>query len=101
MGRESLAENESMLFLYKGPAPLAFWMQRTTIPLTLIGINHLCLVAGSANLEPLDETPRVAGTGIAALELPRQSWQLPVTGTIAINTRLPGLEKCAPPGTSH
>lgn len=71
MFRTEMAANEGMIFPRKAPAPAAFWMRNTVIPLDIIfiGPDRRILNIG-ANARPYDETP-VPSTGpvIAILEL--------------------------------
>jgi len=57
MFRESLPENEGMLFLYPEPRPVSFWMKNTYIPLDMLFIGSDGLVAAIAEqTQPLSET---------------------------------------------
>ncbi|MGO4165449.1 DUF192 domain-containing protein [Novosphingobium sp. PhB55] len=71
MFRTEMGVDEGMIFPRKAPAPAAFWMRNTVIPLDLlfIGPDHRILNI-AANARPYDETPLPsAGPVIAVLEL--------------------------------
>lgn len=58
MYRKSLAPDRGMLFDFKKPAPVSFWMRNTLIPLDMIFIRQNGLVLSIArNAIPHDETP--------------------------------------------
>ncbi|HAX91789.1 MAG TPA: hypothetical protein DCY07_06240 [Rhodospirillaceae bacterium] len=58
MFRENLAENEGMIFTYKNPTPVQFWMKNTVIPLDMFFIGEdgkiVKIVKGA---KPNDLTP--------------------------------------------
>lgn len=57
MYRKSLAPDRGMLFDFKRPQPVSFWMRNTLIPLDLIFIRQDGRVLSIArNARPLDET---------------------------------------------
>lgn len=59
MSRESLPENEGMLFIYERPQIVDFWMKDTLIPLDMLFFNaDKTLVHIEHNVQPHDETPR-------------------------------------------
>ena len=62
MFRKSLAPDRGMLFIYKRPQPVAYWMKNTLIPLDIIYIQPggriLSIVR---NARPHDETPLPSG----------------------------------------
>lgn len=62
MFRKSLASDRGMLFEFKTPQPVAFWMKNTLIPLDLLFIGsdgHIVSIARDAT--PLSETPIPSG----------------------------------------
>lgn len=62
MYRRSLASDRGMLFDFKTPQEVAFWMKNTLIPLDMVFIDaggHVVRVA--ANARPRDETPIPSG----------------------------------------
>lgn len=75
MGREKLEDGRGMLFVFAAPQPMGFWMQNTTIPLSIAYINASGVIREIHDLEPLDETPvRSAFPDLLyALEVP-QGW---------------------------
>lgn len=65
MFRKSLAPDHGMLFDFKSPRPVAFWMRNTLIPLDMIFIRPDGRVLSIArNTRPLDETPVPSGGAI-------------------------------------
>jgi len=62
MFRKSLAPDRGMLFDFKRPREVAFWMRNTLIPLDIIYIKADGRVLSIArNAKPLDETPLPSG----------------------------------------
>lgn len=72
MNRRSLAPDRGMLFDFKSPREVAFWMRNTYIPLDLIFIRADGRVLSIArNAKPFDETPIPSGGPIlGVLEIP-------------------------------
>lgn len=54
--KESLGENEGMLFIYDEPQELAFWMKDTAIPLDIVFIDEDGEVISVQQGQPYDET---------------------------------------------
>ena len=54
--KESLGENEGMLFIYDEPQELAFWMKDTAIPLDIVFIDEDGEVISVQQGRPYDET---------------------------------------------
>jgi uncharacterized protein len=71
MWRETLAEDEGMLFLFDTEQHLSFWMRNTVLPLDIIFIDSDWKVVGvSANAVPFTDDPRdVPGVSQYVLEL--------------------------------
>lgn len=71
MWRETLAEDEGMLFLFDTEQHLSFWMHNTVLPLDIIFIDSDWKVLGvSANATPFTDDPReVPGISQYVLEL--------------------------------
>ena len=71
MHRQSLAKGSGMLFAYKTPTQLSFWMRNTLIPLDLIFIDKSGRVTRiHHNAQPLDETQIPSnGKVLAVLEI--------------------------------
>jgi uncharacterized membrane protein (UPF0127 family) len=58
MGRKSLAPDAGMLFDFRAPQPVAFWMKDTLIPLDMVFIARDGVVKSiHADAQPLDLTP--------------------------------------------
>lgn len=71
MYRTSLAPDAGMLFIWTSPAPRAFWMRNTYIPLDIIyiGVNGRILSI-AAMAEPFNETPLPSeGAALGVLEI--------------------------------
>lgn len=52
MYREKLAENKGMIFVYKYPAVLRFWMKNTQIPLSIAFIDADRYITSIRDMEP-------------------------------------------------
>lgn len=57
MFRERLAPDSGMLFVMPQPAPTAFWMKNTLLPLSVAYINPAGVIVEIHDLEPHDTTP--------------------------------------------
>lgn len=57
MFRESLPENQGMLFVFENEQILNFWMKNTSIPLSIAYIRENGLIIGIYDMKPYDETP--------------------------------------------
>lgn len=57
MFRDSLGENEGMLFIYSDARPRAFWMKNTRIPLEAIYIDSNYAVVDLIRMEPCHRDP--------------------------------------------
>ena len=71
MFRTDLPRDAGMLFLWKGEAPRAFWMENTPLPLDMLFFDargRLCGLVEQA--EPFTRTPRESGcNAMAVLEI--------------------------------
>ena len=72
MWRRELKEGAGMLFIFREPAPLSFWMKNTLIPLDMIFIDKdLKIVGAVERAEPKTLQSRgVAGMSMFVLEVP-------------------------------
>ncbi len=62
MYRDRLSSDAGMIFVFKAPDQLSFWMKNTKIPLDMIFADGGGRVVGIvANAEPYSETPRGVG----------------------------------------
>jgi len=75
MFRQSLPENEGMLFVYREPQELAFWMRNTFIPLDIVFVGADGIILNIHQARPLDESVlyRSAGTAKYVIET-NQGW---------------------------
>lgn len=75
MGRTHLAEGAGMLFVFREPRPLGFWMTGTLIPLSIAYVNASGVIREIHDLQPLDKNPaRSTFPDLSyALEVP-QGW---------------------------
>ncbi len=75
MYREKMGENEGMIFLYKTPQRMTFWMQNTALPLDIGFISPDGVLQELYPLYPYDETTVISRSDKLqyALEL-NQGW---------------------------
>lgn len=77
MGRTELAEGEGMLFVYKKPERLVFWMKNTLIPLSIAFFDEDKTVINILDMDPpIGKTLlryRSTAPALYALEVP-QGW---------------------------
>ena len=75
MGRENLAEGKGMLFVFREPQAMGFWMKNTLIPLSIAYINAAGVIREIHDMQPHDETPARSAFRdlLYALEVP-QGW---------------------------
>ncbi len=75
MGREELTEGKGMLFVFREPQPMGFWMKNTLVPLSIAYINGAGIIREIHDMQPHDETPAQSAFRdlLYALEVP-QGW---------------------------
>lgn len=75
MGREYLADGKGMLFVFREPQAMNFWMRDTLVPLSIAYINAAGVIREIHELKPLDETAAQSAFRdlVYALEVP-QGW---------------------------
>jgi uncharacterized membrane protein (UPF0127 family) len=65
MFRRSLPENEGMLFVYKEPIEMSFWMRNTLIPLDIVFVGADGVILNIHQARPLDESVLYHSAGAA------------------------------------
>jgi uncharacterized protein len=65
MFRQSLPEEEGMLFIFKEPQELNFWMRNTLIPLDIAFIGADSVILNIHQARPLDESVQYRSAGAA------------------------------------
>lgn len=74
MNRFSLKPDHGMLFVFREPQPLAFWMKNTYIPLSIAFIDATGRITNIEDMSPQAErTHHSAGLALYALEM-KQGW---------------------------
>ena len=75
MFRQSMPENEGMLFVYKEPQEMSFWMRNTFIPLDIAFVGADGIILNIHQARPLDESVlyRSAGSARYVIET-NQGW---------------------------
>lgn len=58
MFRETMPEDQGMLFVFNEEQTLSFWMKNTSLPLSIAYINAAGEIVDIQKLKPFDETPR-------------------------------------------
>ncbi|MFV1986551.1 MAG: DUF192 domain-containing protein [Gemmatimonadota bacterium] len=70
MFRESLPQNEGMLFVYESSRALGFWMRNTLIPLDIAYIDEQGRIVDIQSMEPGDTTTHTSSSdAMYALEM--------------------------------
>jgi len=65
MFRRSLPENEGMLFVYREPVEMSFWMRNTLIPLDIVFVGADGVILNIHQARPLDESILYRSAGAA------------------------------------
>jgi uncharacterized protein len=75
MFRDSLPEDQGMLFVFEQPKTASFWMRNTKIPLSIAYADSTGKILEIESMKPLDETvvPSVSDQVAYALEV-NQGW---------------------------
>ena len=60
MGRDALAEDAGMLFVFDAEQQLSFWMKDTLIPLSIAFMDSEGRIVDIQDMQPLDETPHLS-----------------------------------------
>lgn len=74
MGRQSLALNHGMLFVFEQADTQCFWMRNTPLPLTIAFINNEGKIVNIADMQPLSDDSHCSSQPVRyALEM-EQGW---------------------------
>lgn len=65
MFRQSMPENEGMLFVYKEPQEMSFWMRNTFLPLDIVFVGADGIILNIHQARPLDESVLYPSAGSA------------------------------------
>ncbi len=77
MFRESLAADRGMLFVYPEAALRSFWMENTTIPLSIAFLDAHGVVVRIRDMKPMDRSHVLSGQpALYALEMNKGWFQL-------------------------
>lgn len=72
MFREALGADMGMLFVYPDPQPRSFWMENTTIPLSIAYLDDKGVILNIEDMRPLTrDGVRSEGPALYALEMNR------------------------------
>lgn len=74
MHRKTLGQDAGMLFVYPSPEPRSFWMENTSIPLSIAFLDETGRILNIEDMDPFDRTSTPsAGDALYALEV-NQGW---------------------------
>jgi uncharacterized protein len=65
MFRQSMPENDGMLFVYKEPQEMSFWMRNTFIPLDIAFVDADGIILNIHQAKPLDDSIHYRSAGAA------------------------------------
>ncbi len=65
MFRQSLPDNEGMLFMFKEPHEMSFWMRNTLIPLDIAFVGADGIILNIHQAKPLDDSINYRSAGAA------------------------------------
>jgi uncharacterized membrane protein (UPF0127 family) len=74
MYRETLPENQGMLFIFEKEQQLSFWMKNTRIPLSLAFISKKGVITQIVKLIPFDERPHTSEKKVMYVLEVNQGW---------------------------
>lgn len=74
MGRQSLAPNHGMIFVFESAEKQCFWMKNTPLPLSIAFISERGLITNIADMQPFSEESHCSNQPVRfALEM-EQGW---------------------------
>jgi uncharacterized protein len=74
MWRQTMGQNDGMLFVFEVASPQCFWMKNTLLPLSIAFIDDKGVVVNIADMKPMDETSHCSAKPVRfALEM-HQGW---------------------------
>ena len=65
MFRQSMPDNEGMLFVFKEPHEMGFWMRNTLIPLDIAFVGSDAIILNIHQAKPLDDSINYRSAGAA------------------------------------
>ena len=74
MWRQSMPQNEGMLFVFEQPAMQCFWMQNTLIPLTAAFVADDGTIVNLANMQPLSTQSHCSTAPVRYVLEMQQGW---------------------------
>lgn len=91
MHRKSLDEDSGMLFVYPAAEPRSFWMENTSLPLSIAFLDETGRVLNVEDMKPFDRSSvPSAGDALYALEMNKGWFATHEIGRGSVITKLPG-----------
>ncbi|MCP4809363.1 MAG: DUF192 domain-containing protein [Proteobacteria bacterium] len=91
MHRKTLAEDSGMLFVYPSAEPRSFWMENTSVPLSIAFLDETGRILNIEDMKPFDRTSvPSAGDALYALEMNKGWFAAHEIERGAVVSKLPG-----------